>query len=314
MRHQCVRFPAYTRPQLAGIVLQRLRRALDTHGIDTQQQGSDAVVEDILLTITTNMQPASASSGINPESIREGVLTAVVHSVRDSLITCFTTVLNVALPLLTSVFTHPIVLYEASISCFVALYGATPNELLRNITLQYLLVISKLDTIDCRGFTVDSKVLAGICTEFLPLASLERVRAAVTLTHHLPTYSFDAVEVAKLGKRKGVQLSRPSLSATTAAGGGGSSEGVRSARLPSQLEALDTNTSEFSASLSLTACTACALVCSSGLLAYLALCYLCVLLIPSFLLICNLFFYSSILSCQCACGAGAGSARSECAT
>ena len=134
MRHQCVRFPAYTGPQLAGIVLQHLRRALDTHGIDTQQQGSDAAVEDILLTITTNMQPGSASSGINPESIREGVLTAVVHSVRDSLITCFTTVLNVALPLLTSVFTHPIVLYEASISCFVALYGATPNELLRNIT------------------------------------------------------------------------------------------------------------------------------------------------------------------------------------
>ena len=66
MRDQCVRFPAYTGPQLAGIVLQLLRRALDTHGIDTQQQGSDAAVEDILLTITTNMQPASASSGGRP--------------------------------------------------------------------------------------------------------------------------------------------------------------------------------------------------------------------------------------------------------
>ena len=91
---------------------------------------------------------------------------------------------------------------------------------------------------------MDSKVLAGFCTEFLPLVSLERVRAAVTLTHHLPTYSFDAAEVAKLGKRKSVQLSRPFLSATGTADGGGSSEGSRSGRLPSQLDALDTNTSE----------------------------------------------------------------------
>lgn len=83
---------------------------------------------------------------------------------------------------------------------------------------------------------MDTAHFAAVVVHFLPSATLDRVRGAVRLVHHLPSYSCSTAEVVSLARRKGILLSRPPME-------GGSTQ-VEPVRTRCDLEQLDSNASE----------------------------------------------------------------------
>jgi hypothetical protein len=99
-------------------------------------------------------------------------------------------------------------------------------------------------------YAVDEQLLVRLAAHYLPSATLERVRAAVKLVHHLPSYAATSEEVLKLARRRGTLLPRPELQLPDEASCAPPAAPVPAVtKHPSDLERIDTASSKCAALL-----------------------------------------------------------------
>lgn len=235
--HLAVSFAPYNEKHLVSILNKLVQQRLRQH---REQADDEEWLHSVLGHTATDSDDTEDEAC---DEIRAGLLTPLMDRIGDALSANYNGVLSIALPGFLTTCSHPCVLMEASLSCWSALYGSTPEDVLSSAVTSYLEESAETyaNTASTKKFQspvrrsrtnsaqstpnvvnkatnkypLDSTVLDKVLGHYLPGATAVQVRAAVKLVQHLPTYSFSAGEVVKLARKSGVELKRPALSSST---------------------------------------------------------------------------------------------------
>lgn len=165
-------------------------------------------------------------SGSNVIDNSNNIINAVTDSIVVAIITSYNSMLSLALASLLSISNHPSVLFEASLSVWIALYGCASIEtsILDILSLWWMQQGSKLNQSELllqhpniEINTEHQKYLQSIYSQYFPCnISVSQVRSAVQLITHLPAYCFSTSsnsnggaannEILKLASRRKVTV------------------------------------------------------------------------------------------------------------